>query len=349
MATLKALLPVIGLVGCVGWTVTKLDLPPLDKIGAAISTGLKDRYEDVHVQILKHPPNLKEFGWMLSGLGTPTLLDVGNASFLKIANCHNSTYNMTEIAQTIPEIKSYLPGGAWYGAAAAYRPLLGVNGELLGDAMLDASTSFSWGALVDDAGDMKVKRMNTDGVGPFGSLFVTDGASHPVIHVIAKGLMPSDEERFDWAIQKALTNATAELGTVGLAGVVRLLSGSVTFHVMKDFTYDHDITVEEFKAHYEAFYDGMQAPLECATRIFNDATMFDDTTKGAHTHCRSHDLRHLGHYENDTVLPEKVLPHWFEAYLVPAVNLVRVPESTYAPCNDTLAHQQQQQHQAVIV
>lgn len=333
------MLVAIGFAGCDAWTVTKLSVPTLEKIKSAISKGLEQRYEEVRVQILARPPDLKHFGWMLPGLGTPTLLDFGSTAYLKIAKCHNSTYNITELAHTIPEIKRYLPGGAWYGAAAAYRPVLGVNGELVGDAMLDASESFSWGALVDNHGDLTVKRMNTDGVGPFGSLFVTDGASSPVIKVTAKGLLESDEERFDWALQKALTDAKDDLGTVGLAGVLRLVHGSVTFHVMRDFTYDKDISVEEFKAHYESFYNGMQAPLECGIRVFNDAAMFDNTTKGAHTHCRSDNLRVVGHYENDTVLPDKALPHWFEAYLAPAVNLVRVPESTYAPCNATLAEQ----------
>merc|ERR1712217_43354 len=101
-----------------------------------------------------------------------------------------------------------------------------------------------------------------------------------------------------------------------------------------------DITGGEFKAHYESFYNDMRAPLECVTRIFNDATMFDNTTEGAHTHCRSSDLSHVGHYENDTVLPETILPHRFEAYLVPAKDLVRVPEATYAPCNGTDSQQQ---------
>jgi len=331
----KVLLATMGCTGCHAWTVTKLNISSFTEIESAIKNGLDKRYEEVHVQTLAQPPNLKKFGWMLSGLGAPTLLDLGSTAYLKIARCHNSTYNITELAHTIPEIKRYLPGGAWYGAAAAYRPALGVNGELVGDAMLDESMSFSWGALVNEHGDLTVKRMDTDGVGPFASLFVTDGASSPVIRVLAKGLLGSDEERFDWALQKALTAAKNNLGTMGLAGVVRLVHGSVTFHVMKDFTYEKDITVEEFKAHYEAFYNGMRAPLECATRVFNDAAFFDNTTKGAHTHCRSDDLRVLGHYENDTQVPEKVLPHWFEAYLVPAVNLVRVPESTYAPCNYT--------------
>merc|ERR1719235_1798122 len=105
----KVLLLTTGLAVCNAWTVTQLATPPLDKIKQAISTGLAKRYEELHVEILEHPPNLKRFGWMLPGLGEPTLLDFGSTGYLKIAQCHNSTYNMTDLAQKIPEIKHYLP------------------------------------------------------------------------------------------------------------------------------------------------------------------------------------------------------------------------------------------------
>lgn len=314
------------------WTVVDLDVPPLEEIAKALHAGLAKRYQDAEVLVLPRPPDLTKFGWMLPGLGTPTLLDVGNTGFLKVAHCHNSTYNVTDLARDIPEIGRYLPHGAWYGAAAAYRPLMGVNGELLGDAMLDRSRGYSYGGYVAESGDMATMPMPTDGIGPFASLFVTDGAASPVLSVTVKGLLPSDEERFDWAVQKALVDASDVLGSVGLAGIVRLLSGSVTFHVMTDFTYDHDISADEFKEHFERFFDHMEAPLDCSTRMVSRLDLLDNTTKGAHTHCRSPDLKRVGHYENDTVLPDGVLPHVFQAYLVPAATLVRVTEATDPAC-----------------
>ena len=73
-----------------GWTVTKLDMPPLEDVAKALRAGLAERYQEVEVQLHSSPPDLTQFGWMLPGLGAPTLLDLGDTSFLKIAKCHSS-------------------------------------------------------------------------------------------------------------------------------------------------------------------------------------------------------------------------------------------------------------------
>ncbi len=78
-------LAVLSAAPVAGWTVTKLDMPPLEDIAKALRAGLAERYQEVEVQLHSSPPDLTQFGWMLPGLGAPTLLDLGDTSFLKIA------------------------------------------------------------------------------------------------------------------------------------------------------------------------------------------------------------------------------------------------------------------------
>jgi hypothetical protein len=59
-----------------------------------------------------------------------------------------------------------------------------------------------------------------------------DGEPTDAIQIVVKTLLASDEERFDYACQKALADAIEDIGAVGLAGVFRLTQGEVTFHVM---------------------------------------------------------------------------------------------------------------------
>ena len=323
--------------GLAAVTVVPLDVPALADIREALAAGLAGRYAEVTVEVLAadEVPDLRQWGWVTAGLGTPSLLDVGSTDFLQQVACHNSTYNITEVVAAAPSLSHYAAaGGAVYGASALYRPAAGRNGECINNFRLDsgAGGSQSTGAVVADDGSLEViPVVATDAVGPFGSLYVTDGAPAPVVKVSAGVLQASDEERFDWAMQKALTAAGPALGSVGLAGVVRLVTGEVTFHVMPDWA-GEDLTPAQFAA-WERYYAPMRAALECGTRLLSDESLFGATSEGAHTHCRAADLSSAGHYENDTLPAPSAPPHYFEAYLAPAVALVQVPDPTDPACD----------------
>lgn len=307
-----------------GWAVTPLNTPPASAYAAAIRRGLRGRYEEVTVSVVRGV-DPSAWGWAAAGMGAPTLLDVGDTAFLRAAVCHNTTYNGTSLVAEVPALQQYnSPQGAWFGAAAADGAVLGRNGEAVMNRRVDGSAAASWGSYVDAAGALAVAPLPTDTVGPFGSLFVTDAApAVEVVKVAVRGLLPSDEERFDFALQRALDSA--QLGPVAMAGFIRLLGGEVTFHVMQDWLPGG---ADGLNINY---YHPINAPLECATRIAANVTI-DSVTKAAHTHCRSDDLSKVGHYQNDTAPPPNTPPHMFEAYLAPAAALVRVRESGDPAC-----------------
>jgi len=165
---------------CVGYisayTITQLSVPDLDAYVQAIQKGLEGRYANVSVEVVNKDdvPDLKSFGWVTKGLGTPTLLDVGSGEYLLTVSCHNSTYNMTSIAQTVPELTNYYNNdGAYYGSSALYAPLVNSNGEAVNNYRFGVGSS-SVGAIVNkDTNELEVVQLTDDMIGPFGSMWFT--------------------------------------------------------------------------------------------------------------------------------------------------------------------------------
>ncbi|XP_077995627.1 ester hydrolase C11orf54 homolog [Glandiceps talaboti] len=294
----------------------ELYVPDYEEVAKVLQGGLSTNFSTVSVDIVDCPDLTKPpYTLAAPGLcGNPRLTDVGGVPYLIPTAQKDKIYNFQDVAEQIE-----LPGAFIIGAGAGPHHVIGVNNEMIANA-IDGGENHTYTCKVnpEDQSYILEKGKSTDFC-LLANLYASEGKPGKVIEV--KASTRTGEENFVTCMRKTLKEKYGDL-PVGIGGAFLIEKGKAKIHVMPAFS-TKPLQSEDDVNEWLHFYN-MKSTLVCLSTFISHDPGLD--LRVEHTHCFSHH-GDGGHYHYD-VTPDEVE---YRGYFVPAEYIYRIdaPQTTH--------------------
>ncbi len=300
-----------------------LHQPSLAQLRDCLQDGLAQNYAQARVQI-ENCPDLREWGCPAAGIcGSEKIIEVGGEPYLHNPKHRPADFDLNAIAQAIGAEHDFVYG-AWSPSLTA---LGGKSGEVVVSRRLGGDNS-SLLARVGEQRECIVEPYPHDLYGGLANACACDGKVGPTLKIEASHRTGA-EASFTQTLRQALGQLVpASGGAIALAGIFRVLDGTIKSHVQPDYeTIKHDYydtDQERVTCDFLQFYEGVGQGLLCFSVLWSGTPAGPELhlrPNGEHTHfCSLTGKDEAGHYHNDTS-PEVIS---YSGYFTTAGELFRV-------------------------